>query len=66
MVSFYSNARYSSIKIIFKITVIEVSYIIFKFMLIGIAINNAVYNVRGNEFVFPCFEQMVIYLDIFI
>ena len=66
VISFYTNARYGSIEIIFKIIIIEVSCITFTFVLIGITVNNAIHNVRNNEFVFPCFEQMVINLDIFI
>ena len=66
MVSFYTSARYSSIKIIFKIIIIEVSPITFMFVLIGIAVNNAIHNARRHKFVFPYFKQMVIKLDIFI
>lgn len=66
MVSFHTSAHYSSIEIIFKITIIEFGCIIFTFVLIGIAVNNIIYDVRGNEFVFLYFEQMVIDLNIVI
>ncbi len=66
VVFFYTSAYYSSIEIIFEITIIEVSRIIFTLMLIGIAVNNVIYDAKENEFVFLCLEQMVINLDIFI
>ena len=66
MISFYISAYYNSIKIILKITIIEISCIFFTFVLIEIVVNNAIYDVRENEFVFPYFKQMVINLYIFI
>lgn len=56
MVSIYTNARYNSLKIIFKITIIEISYTLFILVLIEIVVNNAIYNAKRTEFIFPCFE----------
>ena len=66
VISFYTSPRYGNIKIILKISIIEVNCITFTFMLISIAMNNTIYDVKKNEFVFPCFKQMVINLAIFI
>ena len=66
IVSLYTSACYSSIEIIFKITIIKISCIDFTFVLIGIAINNDIYDARGNKFVFPYFGQTVINLNIII
>ena len=66
MVSFYTSTCYSNIEIIFKIIIIEISCITFIFVLIGITVNNAIYDANKNEFVFSCFEQTMINLDIFI
>lgn len=56
MFFFYISACYSSIKIILKIIIIEVSCITFTFMLLGISANKTIHDVRKNEFVFPNFE----------
>ena len=60
MISFYTSARYGSIKIILKIIIIEVSCITFMCVLIGIVVNNAIHDAKRNEFIFLYFKQTVI------
>lgn len=63
VVFLYTSACYSSIEIIFKIIILETSYITFTFVLISIAMNNTFYNTKGNKF---GFKETVMNLDIFI
>lgn len=66
LVFFYTSKRYSSINIIPKINIIEISCIIFTFVLIEIVENNAIYEIRRNEFVYLYFKQTILNLVNFI
>lgn len=53
-------------KIFLKITIIEINYITFTFVLIKIKANNAIYDDKRKRFIFSCIEQTIINLNILI
>lgn len=57
MVSFFTSSYYSCIKSIFKISIIKINKIIFKFNLIGVIVKNAIYNVKKMYFFFYIFSK---------
>lgn len=66
VISFNSHTCYSNVKIILKITITEVSCITLLFVLIKIAMNYGIHDVRKNEFVIPSLKQLVVNSDVFI
>lgn len=66
MISCNSCICYGNVKIILKITIIKVNYIIFLFVLIIMVVNYDIFNARENEFIILSFKQLVVNSDIFV
>lgn len=66
IVAFNACSHFDIVKIVLKISFQEVKHITFLLILVRVAVDYTIYNIRKNEFIFSYLEQLVIDHNIFI